>query len=174
MSPNSSLHEHLVLERRKLLQREAEQERRLSGLAHHMRLRHLMRRLSTLCIAIGTGMHQFEQPDQPAVCDGTQDGTFRMKGQAMSTQIQAEAQLALASSWEPVAPEIDGLAQCGFTAEEIAALLWLRQWYQTGGSDRMELVRNFEFLKWLVMTGKLDRSENNNRSESTLSQRMTS
>jgi len=28
-------------------------------------------------------------------------------------------------------------------------------WYQSGGSDRMQLVRNFEFLKWLVVTGKL-------------------
>jgi len=28
-------------------------------------------------------------------------------------------------------------------------------WYQSGGSDRMQLVRHWEFLKWLVVTGKL-------------------
>ena len=45
------------------------------------------------------------------------------------------------------------LAECGFTAEEIVALLWLRHWYQSGGSDRMQVVRHWEFLKLLVMTG---------------------
>jgi hypothetical protein len=53
--------------------------------------------------------------------------------------------------------EKDNLAECGFTAEESAALLWLRAWYQSGGSDRMQLVRNFEFLKLLVTTGRLER-----------------
>jgi len=36
------------------------------------------------------------------------------------------------------------------------ALLWLRHWYQTGGSDRMPLVRHWEFLKWLVMAGMFE------------------
>ncbi len=31
----------------------------------------------------------------------------------------------------------------------------LRDWYQRGGSDRVELVRHLEFLKFLVKTGKL-------------------
>ena len=48
------------------------------------------------------------------------------------------------------------LAQWGFTAEEMVALLWLRRWYQSGGHDRMELVRHWEFLKLLVMTGRLE------------------
>jgi hypothetical protein len=156
MIPNSSIHEFLMLERHRQLQRVAKQQRLLAGLPRHRRLRYLMRRLGTLFVAIGTCMQQFEQPDQPAVCDGTQDGTFHMKGHAMSTQIQAEEQLAIAPSLETSAPERDGLAQCGFTAEEIAALLWLRSWYQSGGSDRMEIVRHWEFLKWLVMTGKLE------------------
>ena len=78
-----------------------------------------------------------------------------MKGHAMNTQIQAEEQLTIATHREPDAPEGDGLAQYGFTAEEMAALLWLRYWYQSGGSDRMEIVRHWEFLKWLVVTGKL-------------------
>ena len=74
----------------------------------------------------------------------------------MNPQITAEEQLTIATHIETDAPERDGLAQCGFTAEEIAALLWLRHWYQTGGSDRMEIVRHWEFLTWLVKTGMLD------------------
>lgn len=74
----------------------------------------------------------------------------------MNTQIQASEQLTIATRGGTDAPERDGLAQYGFSAEEIAALLWLRRWYQTGGSDRMEIVRRWEFLKWLVMTGKLE------------------
>jgi hypothetical protein len=49
-----------------------------------------------------------------------------------------------------------GLAECGFTPEEIGSLLWLQKWYQTGGSDCVVLVRRWEFLKLLVLTGKLD------------------
>ena len=73
----------------------------------------------------------------------------------MNTQIQTSAQLTEATHAEAGASEMDELAQYGFTAEETAALFWLRSWYQSGGSDRVELVRSFEFLKWLVMTGKL-------------------
>jgi hypothetical protein len=51
--------------------------------------------------------------------------------------------------------EIDELALCGFNQDEILSLLWLRQWYQNGGSDRMEVVRNLEFLKHLVESGKV-------------------
>ena len=65
MIPNIHIHEHLMLERRKLLQREAEQERRLSDLPHHRRLRHLMRHLGTLFVAIRTSMQQLDKSDQP-------------------------------------------------------------------------------------------------------------
>ncbi len=51
--------------------------------------------------------------------------------------------------------ETEALAQSGFSLEEIASLLKLRDWYQHGGSDRVELVRHLEFLKFLVKTGKL-------------------
>jgi hypothetical protein len=51
--------------------------------------------------------------------------------------------------------ERDLLVRCGFSREEIAVLLWLRQWYQTGGSDRVQIVRHLEFLKLLVLNGKL-------------------
>ena len=52
--------------------------------------------------------------------------------------------------------EREKLAQCGFTSEEIGSLLWLRQWYQSGGSDRVALVRHWAFLKLLVLQGKLE------------------
>jgi len=51
--------------------------------------------------------------------------------------------------------ETETLAQSGFSLEEIASLLRLRDWYQHGGSDRVELVRHLEFLKFLVKTGKM-------------------
>jgi hypothetical protein len=69
---------------------------------------------------------------------------------------QAEAQQQTATHREPDAPEKDELARCGFTPEESTALLWLRRWYQSGGSDRSELLRHWEFLEWLVIMGLLD------------------
>jgi hypothetical protein len=52
--------------------------------------------------------------------------------------------------------ETDALAQMGFTDDEIISLSWLRQWYQHGGSDRVEVVRHLEFLKLLVVNGKVE------------------
>jgi hypothetical protein len=46
--------------------------------------------------------------------------------------------------------------QCGYSADEIISLLWLRQHYQRGGSDRASIVRYLEFLRHLVMSGKLE------------------
>jgi hypothetical protein len=51
--------------------------------------------------------------------------------------------------------ETEALAQCGLTQDEIASLLRLREWYQHGGSDRINVVRHLEFLKFLVSNGKL-------------------
>lgn len=51
------------------------------------------------------------------------------------------------------------LARCGFSAEESTSLLQLRYKYQTGGSDRFTIVRHWEFLKFLVQTGRLDTKE---------------
>ncbi len=56
---------------------------------------------------------------------------------------------------ETAAQEMSLLTQEGFTSEEIMSLLWLRQWYQSGGSDRAEVVRRLEFIKLLVLSGKL-------------------
>lgn len=53
--------------------------------------------------------------------------------------------------------ETDLLVQSGFNQDEVVSLLWLRQWYQNGGSDRIEVVRHLEFLKLLVMHGKIER-----------------
>jgi hypothetical protein len=54
------------------------------------------------------------------------------------------------------ASDIEALTQCGYSADEIISLLWLRQHYQSGGSDRASVVRYLEFLRHLVMSGKLD------------------
>jgi len=51
--------------------------------------------------------------------------------------------------------EMEALAQNGFTQDEVASLLRLREWYQHGGSDRVNVVRHLEFLKFLVDNGKL-------------------
>jgi hypothetical protein len=56
---------------------------------------------------------------------------------------------------EDAQQEIENLEQMGFTIEEIVSLVWLRDWYQSGGSDRAEVVRHLEFLKLLVMNGKM-------------------
>jgi len=74
----------------------------------------------------------------------------------MKQQIQAEEVRNMAMRMETDAAERDQLAQCGFSNEEIVAFLWLRCWYQTGGSDRMELLRHWEFLKWLLRAGLLE------------------
>ncbi len=54
------------------------------------------------------------------------------------------------------ATETSVLTQYGFTSDEIVSLLWLRQWYQNGGSDRVEIVRRLEFLRLLMLNGKIE------------------
>jgi hypothetical protein len=51
--------------------------------------------------------------------------------------------------------ETEDLAQHGFEQDEITSLMWLREWYQNGGSDRIGVIRYLEFLKFLVSNGKL-------------------
>ncbi|HZR40809.1 MAG TPA: hypothetical protein VFB12_11865 [Ktedonobacteraceae bacterium] len=60
------------------------------------------------------------------------------------------------STTESIETETDVLVQSGFTQDEVVSLLWLRQWYQNGGSDRVEVVRHLEFLKLLVQNGKIE------------------
>jgi len=72
----------------------------------------------------------------------------------MNPHIHVEEHLEIGIQLQATRTETDMLAQCGWSAEEIVALLWLRQWYQTGGSDRVQIVRHLEFLKLLVNSDK--------------------
>ena len=74
----------------------------------------------------------------------------------MNPQIQTEKELDLINNTEIAITETDALVENGFTSEEIVSLLWLRQWYQNGGSDRVEVLRRLEFLKLMVMNGKIE------------------
>lgn len=73
----------------------------------------------------------------------------------MNSQIQSEKELAITNTTDITITENDALLQCGFTSDEIVSLIWLRNWYQTGGSDRIEVVRHLEFLKILVVSGRM-------------------
>ncbi len=74
----------------------------------------------------------------------------------MNPQIQSEKELDIVNNADTAITETDALTENGFTSEEIVSLLYLRQWYQTGGSDRVEVVRRLEFLKLMVMNGKIE------------------
>jgi hypothetical protein len=64
--------------------------------------------------------------------------------------------LEMISSINDTETETDVLVQNGFSQDEIISLLWLQQWYQHGGSDRIEVLRHFEFLRLLIVNGKVD------------------
>jgi len=64
--------------------------------------------------------------------------------------MRAEEELITETLLETEAALWEQLAQCGWSLEEIVAYLWLRRWYQTSGGDRMELLRHWKFLKWLI------------------------
>jgi hypothetical protein len=70
-----------------------------------------------------------------------EQGKGRRKDMLMNTSIDAQEQIEMAAHRETTAADLERLAGCGFTAEESVALLWLQQW---------------EFLKFLVLTGKVD------------------
>ena len=74
----------------------------------------------------------------------------------MNMHIHAKEHLEIAANTETIVTEMDGLAKSGFTPEESVSLLWLQRWYQNGGSDRIPMVRHWEFLKLLVMNGQLE------------------
>ena len=74
----------------------------------------------------------------------------------MNTDIHAEEHLEMEARVQATLTETDLLVQSGYSAEEIVAFLWLRQWYQTGGSDRVQMIRHLEFLRLLVLNGKLE------------------
>jgi len=74
----------------------------------------------------------------------------------MNPQIQSEKELTITNTTDITISETDALLQCGFTPDEIVSLTWLRSWYQSGGSDRVEIVRHLEFLKLMVLNGKIE------------------
>ena len=74
----------------------------------------------------------------------------------MNPSKQAQELHGTTTSSEASAADKDLLARWGFSAEEITSLLWLRQWYQTGGSDRAVIIRYLEFLRLLVRSGELE------------------
>jgi hypothetical protein len=74
----------------------------------------------------------------------------------MNPQMQTEVQPELSTYSDIALNETEMLAGWGFDPHEIASLLWLRQWYQTGGSDRANMVRHLEFLRLLVQSGDLE------------------
>ena len=62
-------------------------------------------------------------------------------------QMRSDQACANGPALETEANEAGILARLGFSDDEITSLLWLRQWYQHGGSDRVEVVRRLEWLK---------------------------
>jgi hypothetical protein len=75
----------------------------------------------------------------------------------MNPQINfSEEPLMTLTNTESATTEMDALVASGFTSDEIVSLLWLRQWYQNGGSDRTEIIRRLEFIKLLVLSGKME------------------
>jgi hypothetical protein len=72
----------------------------------------------------------------------------------MNPQIRSEEPLITFTDAETATT--DALVAEGFTSDEVLSLLWLRQWYQNGGSDRTEIIRHLEFLKLLILNGKLE------------------
>ena len=74
----------------------------------------------------------------------------------MNPQMPIETQPITSMYTDIALNDTDMLAGWGFDMHEIASLMWLRQWYQTGGSDRASLVRHLEFLRLLVHSGELE------------------
>ena len=64
--------------------------------------------------------------------------------------------LEMITNVDNIVSDTDVLTQLGFCEDEIISLLWLQQWYQRGGSDRIEVLRHLEFLKLLVGNGKIE------------------
>jgi hypothetical protein len=151
MIPNIYLQEQLVRDLIRPGQRQAEQERILG----YGRLQHLVGCLGTFFVTLGIHRQQLEHVIDRSLAMGREVKVLWRKDVTMHQPIQAE-ELITQTHLETDASERGKLVQCGFTTEEIMALFWLRRWYQTGGSDRMELVCHWRFLKLLVITGRLE------------------
>jgi hypothetical protein len=78
------------------------------------------------------------------------------KGIEMHFHIDIQQQPITTSCLEAMPTEQELFSQWGFNAQEIAVMLWLSQWYLTGGSDRAAILRSLEFLRLLVRSGELE------------------
>jgi len=78
------------------------------------------------------------------------------KDMMMNTYLDTKEESAITVQTEVIEADVERLTENGFTSEEIVSLLWLHEWYQKGGSDRVTVVRHWEFLRLLVLSGKLD------------------
>ena len=74
----------------------------------------------------------------------------------MNPYMQTQAQAEQSTNSVTAVNDAELLAGWGFDPHEIASLLWLRQWYQNGGSDRAPMVHHLEFLLLLVRSGELE------------------
>ncbi|HZU66415.1 MAG TPA: hypothetical protein VFA09_03985 [Ktedonobacteraceae bacterium] len=84
------------------------------------------------------------------------DRLFKEKDRAVPMPGDAKRQEEVPSQAGAISPHRERLARCGFTADEIDALFDLQKWYQTGGSDRVVVMRHWEFLRFLVRNGRLE------------------
>ena len=89
--------------------------------------------------------------DKIALDDGAWRKDKKMISHTTLTDICESTRLV-----ETPANDIEALTQCGYSEDEIISLLWLRQHSQSGGSDRAAVMRYLEFLRNLVMSGKLE------------------
>ncbi len=64
--------------------------------------------------------------------------------------------LEMITNFDKTVSDTDVLTRSGLSEDEVISVLWLRQWYQNGGSDRIEVLRHLEFIKLLVMKGKIE------------------
>jgi len=71
-------------------------------------------------------------------------------------QTHSEETLATINPIEAVSTDVETLLSQGFNEDEIMSLLWLHQWYQHGGSDRVEVLRRLEFLKQMVLQSRIE------------------
>src|SRR5215469_279500 len=88
--------------------------------------------------------------------DSERQATQKGKDRPMNPHMQTQAQAECSTSSDTTVNGTDLLAGWGFDPQEIASLLWLRQWYQNGGSDRAAMVRHLEFLRLLVRRGEME------------------
>lgn len=74
----------------------------------------------------------------------------------MNTTSSLKEELETTAIEEMVVSDFDTLTACDFSAEQIVSLLELRQRYQSGGSDRAQVMRHWEFLRLLVASGRME------------------